>query len=54
MHDCPCCSDIIYCDDLLCDDCQEAGCECNKEGAYDSCERVSEYEDEDMDMEDSI
>lgn len=42
MHDCPCCGAIIYGSTLLCDDCIEAACEPNREGAYDDCQRDCE------------
>lgn len=39
MHTCPCCDEIIYCSDLLCDDCQAADCTPNGSGNYDDCQR---------------
>lgn len=38
MHDCPCCGHAVYAFDPLCLECQDADCQPNGEGVYDSCE----------------
>lgn len=38
MHDCPCCGEAVYSDDMLCDACEEAGCEPNGEDVFDDCQ----------------
>ena len=38
MHDCYCCGEVIYSDDMLCTCCQKAGCEKNASDYYDDCQ----------------
>jgi len=38
MHDCLCCSTVIYSDEPLCDCCKAAGCEKNASDYYDDCQ----------------